>query len=237
MNTLVPGWTTLAEQPAVLVKDYAFGAGRANSLAVELPEKQWLLMSPPKGLSAAEVDAFAALGHVVALVENNGAHHLGLGSATAHFPDAVTYATPLAAGRIRKKGKSYGALEPIEKLRPKLGEAITLTEIEGTKIGDVVMHVRTERGTAFYASDFIANIEALPKNPLFRLMFKLTDSAPGLKVFGVYFRFYVADAALARAHLVRELRAHAPTILVPAHGEVCVRDDLTQLLVGMLEKR
>jgi hypothetical protein len=235
MKTIVPGWTTLAEQPLVLVREYAFGPGRATAMAALLPGNQWLLMSPPNNLGADEARAFQAHGPVVALVENNGSHHLGLGPCRAHFPEAITYAAPRAAARIRKKGKDYGQLEPIAKLTPLLGDQVTVLEAEGDKIGDVVVFVRTERGSVFYAGDFIANIQRLPRNLLFRLVFTLTDSAPGLKVFNMFFRFFVADPKAARRFLVRALKEHAPTMLVPAHGDVVERADLTPTLVHLLE--
>jgi hypothetical protein len=235
VKTYVAGWTTLTENPPVLVREYKFGAGTANAMAVALPGDQWLIMSPPNQLSIAEVEGFNAVGRVVALVENNGSHHMGLGVGRACFAQAVTYAAPRAAARIRKKGKDFGQLEPTAALQPQLGEKVSLVEVDGDKIGDVVVHVRTERGNVFYAGDFIANLKELPQNFLFRLMFKLTDSAPGLKVFKMFFKFFVADAVAARRSLIREIRANAPTILVPAHGEVIEREDLAPTLIQMLE--
>jgi hypothetical protein len=234
MTDKVPGWTTLAEDPLVLVKEYGFGSGRANELAVALPDRKWMIMSPSPTLERDEVEAFAKLGEVVALVENNGVHHLGLGPWRAQFKGAVSYAAPRAAARIRKKGKDFGELEPTEKLAPRLGPKIALIAIDGDKIGDVCVRVQTERGTLFYAGDFIANINTLPSNLLVRLFFRLTDSGPGLKVFGVFFKFFVKNGKAARACLINELEQHPPSILVPAHGDVVQKPDLAPTLIGML---
>jgi len=234
MTDKVPGWTTLAEDPLVLVKEYGFGPGRANALAIALPEGKWMIMSPSPQLGDDEVEAFTKLGGVAALVENNGVHHLGLGPWRARFKDAVSYAAPRAAARIRKKGKDFGQLEPTEQLQPRLGGKIALIPIDGDKLGDVCLRVQTDRGTLFYAGDFIANIQTLPSNLLFRLVFKLTDSGPGLKVFGAFFRFFVKNRQAARACLIDELQKHPPTILVPAHGDVVSKPDLAPTLIGML---
>ena len=234
MTFHVPGWTTLAEDPPVLVKEYAFGPGRANSLAVCLPDRKWLILSPPNNLLSEDVDGFNHTGSVVALVANNGTHHLGLGPAAALFKSAITYATPRAAERIRKKGKDFGLLAPIDQLKPLLGDKVALIAVDGDKVGDVCVRVQTEKGTLFYSSDFIANIPTLPPNPLFRLVFKLTNSGPGLKVFNVFFKFFVKDAKAARACLINELEKNPPAILVPAHGDVVTRGDLGPTLVGML---
>ena len=234
MTAHVPGWTTLADDPPVLIKEYAFGPGRANALAIGLPDRKWMLVSPPPTLGPADAEAFAKLGSVVALLENNGSHHLGLGPCRALFKDAVSYAMPRAAARIRKKGKDFGELEPIEKLQPLLGSRIALVPIDGDKIGDVCIRVQTDKGTLFYAGDFIANINTLPSNLLFKLFFKLTDSGPGLKVFNIFFKFFVANAKAARACLIKEIEQNPPSILVPAHGDVVTKPDLAPTLIGML---
>jgi len=234
MGANISGWTTLSEDPPVLVKEYAFGPGKANAMAVGLPDRNWMIVSPPANLSDADVEGFAQLGTVVALVANNGTHHLGLGPCRKRFPGAVTYATERAAARIRKKGKDFGELQPIAKLQSQLGSKVTLIPVSGDKVGDVCARVETEKGPLFYASDFIANINTLPNNFFFKMMFKLTDSGPGLKVFGIFFKFFVADRKAALDCLCNEMNAHPPRILVPAHGDVVQREDLGPTLVGML---
>jgi len=232
--TTITGWTTLAEKPLVLVQEYGFGAGKANALAVALPNRKWMIVSPPPKLTTAEAQALAEHGQVVALVENNGTHHLGLGPCRALFPDAVTYAEPKAAARIRSKNKDPGQLEPIDALKPLLGDAISIVAADGCKIGDVILRVKTERGTLFYASDFIANINRPPRNPFARLLFKLTGSGPGLRVFRIFFMVFVADRKAAIDFLIRELQADPPSVMVPAHGDVVASADLATTLLGML---
>jgi hypothetical protein len=232
---MIPGWTTLATAPAVLVREYGFGAGRANALAVALPDRRWMIVSPPPRMSPEEISAFDAHGEVIALVSNNGSHHLGLGPCRGYFPKAVTYAAPASAERIRKKGKDFGQLEAIAELAPLLGADVSLLEVDGCKIGDVLVRVRSDEGVVLYASDFIANIQQLPKNVLIRTFFKLTDSGPGLKVFRAFLMFFVKDRRAAIDFLLRELHASPPAILVPAHGDVIARPDLGTTLTGMLQ--
>jgi hypothetical protein len=234
MSTSVSGWTTIAEDPIVLVREYGFGAGRANAMAVGLPGGKLLLVSPPSDVGEAELRELSRAGDVVALVANNGGHHLGLGVAHAAFPNAISYAAPDAAQRIRKKGKGFGQLLPIEALAPLLGDKVSVLAVDGCKVGDVIVRARTEKGALLFASDFVANLPKLPPNPIFRLVFWLTDSGPGFKVFGAFFKFFVKDRGAARDFLIRELEAHAHTILVPSHGDVIVRGDLAPTLISML---
>lgn len=235
MTNTLPGWTTLAEDPLVLRREYSFGPGaKANTLAVRLPSGKLLLVSPPSGLPQSEIEALGAIGEVSALVAINGAHHLGIGPCRKVFPGAVSYATHGARERILKKGHDTGQLEPIEKLQPQLGERISVLAAEGCKIGDVLVRVQTEKGALLYAGDFIANIPELPNNLLFKLMFKLTDSGPGLKVFNIFFKFFVKDKRALRDYLIRELQAHPPAILVPGHGDIVSRAELGPTLISML---
>jgi hypothetical protein len=234
MTTKVLGWTTLAEEPLVLLREYTFGVGSANTLAVRLPNAKFLLISPPFGLPSSELQALRAHGEVLAMVAINGAHHLGLAPCGAAFPDARSYATESARERILKKGKDPGQLDPIEKLRPLLGDKVSVLAADGCKIGDVIVRVQTERGTLLYVGDFIANIAVLPKNLLFRLMFKLTDSGPGFKVFGIFFRFFASDKRALRDFLIREIEASPPAIVVPGHGGVVAQPDLAPTVVAML---
>lgn len=232
--TVVDGWKTLTEQPLVMIKEYSFGPGTSNAMVVGLPDRKLMIVSPPCGVPAAELKQLEAHGQVIALLEFNGAHHLGLPDCRAAFPQAVGYATPRAAARIRSKGKQPGQLEPIEALRPLLGDRVSVVQVDGDKIGDVLVRVRTEQGTLLYAGDFFANISVLPKSLLFRLMFKLFDSGPGFKVFRIFFKFFVANRAAMRDSLVRELQSDPPSIVVPAHGEVIAQPDLGPTMVSML---
>ena len=116
--TSVRGWTTLSESPLVLVREYGFGPGKANAMVVGLPGGKLLIVSPPTKVPQAELRELSAAGQVVALLANNGTHHLGLPETRAAFPDAVSYAAPQAAERIRKKGKDPGQLAPLDALRP-----------------------------------------------------------------------------------------------------------------------
>lgn len=235
MGTTIRGWTTIAERPLVLLREYSFGSGAANALVVQLPQNKLLIMSPPTGVPIDELRALNAVGTVVALLETNGSHHMGLGPAREAFPQAVSYAAPQAAERIRKKGKDYGELAPLETLTPLLGDKVNVLAVDGGKIGDALIRVETEKGTLLYTGDFIANIPKLPNNFLFKLVFKLTDSGPGLKVFNIFFKFFVKNPAQARDCLIRELTTHPPAIIVPAHGAVVERADLAPTLVSMLQ--
>lgn len=233
--TSIEGWTTLAEEPLVLMKEYSFGReATANALVVGLPDRKLMIVSPPTGATLASLRALDAHGTVTALLAFNGVHHLGLPACRAAFPQAVSYATPRAAARIAKKAREAGPVSDIAALQPLLGDKVHVLPVPGDKVGDVVVRIRTERGILLFAGDFIANLRRLPNNLLFRLMFRLSDSGPGLKVFGLFFRVFVKNRAAARDFLIQEVEAHPPAIMVPAHGEVVDRPELGSTLAALL---
>lgn len=234
MATTVEGWTTLAEDPPVLVHEYFWGGGLANAVAVGLPDNKLLIMSPPVGLPDDELRKLSVVGEVIAVITNNGSHSLGLAQTLRVFPGSVTYGAPAAAVRIKARVKDCGDLKPPSELRPLLGDKVEVLEVPATKIGDVTLRVHTEKGALVYLSDLVANIPVVKGNFFVKAIMRWTDSAPGLKVFRIFFTFFVSDKAAARDYLVRELEAHPPTLFVPAHGDVIERPDIGATLVSML---
>lgn len=235
MKTSIPGWTQLAAEPLVLMREYSFGPGSANAVAVRLGDGSLLVISPPTGLSARELDELASVGEVSALLANNGAHYLGLASFCRRFPNATAYATEAARERITHKSKQPLQLQPLSQLAPKLSGKIEVIAAEGCKVGDVLVRIHSERGPLLYVGDFFANIPKLPWNPLFRFMFKLTKSAPGFRVFGIFFRFFASDRAALRDFLIRELQRSSPAVMIPAHGDYVARADLGPTMISMLQ--
>ena len=232
--TTVQGWNTVAENPLVLVTEYSFGPGPANAMAVALPNDKILIMSPPCGAPPATLDALKDLGTVVALIETNGAHHMGLGECQRVFGEAKIYAPESAAARIRKKGKDFGDLEPLSALEPLLGDKVSVITMLGEKIGDVIVRVETEKGTLLYAGDPIGNFNEAPGGFPINLIFKWTNSAPGFKVNHIFFRLFVRDRKAMRDFLIREVETHPPAIIVPAHGAVLEQSNLGPTVGDML---
>ena len=146
------------------------------------------------------------------------------GARSSRRPSPTRRRAPRRASARRARTRANSSRS--RSCRPRRASKIALIEIAGNKVGDVCLRVRTEKGALFYAGDFFANIRTLPSSLLFRLVFKLTNSGPGLKVFGVFFKFFVADKGAARDALISELEANPPAILVPAHGDVVVRENL-----------
>jgi hypothetical protein len=239
MQTSQHGWRIIDGDAAVLSFSYGFGAeGQANCFTARLASGGLLVISPPGRISAAEFGDLAAYGEVEAIVANNGFHHLGIAHWRKQFPNARCFAAPGAADRIAKKSNNAGELEPLSALEPLLGEGVGVVEAPSSKCGETWAWAKIAGGYAWYASDVLANMDQLPSNFLFRMMFKLTKSAPGYKVFNLAVKFIIKDKKLALGAMLDDVRKHPPTVMVPAHGGILTGDsiaaDTEQLLVAAL---
>src|SRR5690606_40211598 len=111
---------------------------------------------------------------------------------------------------------------------------VDLVPLEGDKVGDLLMRIRTDRGVLLFVSDYIANIPQLPKSGVPRALFKLSRSAPGLKIFNLFVWAFVADRKRAKASVIRAIEEQPPSVLVPAHGDVLADPDLSGKLLALL---
>lgn len=221
MQTTPGGWTIIDAEAGVLSFSYMFAReGQANSFVARLPSGGLMIISPPRKIDDAALAELAAYGKVEAIVSNNGFHHLGIARWRELFPQARCFAAPGAAARIAKKSKDAGALEPLSALQPLLGPDVAVVEAPKSKAGETWAWAKIGGGHAWYASDILANMERLPSNFVVRLLFKLSNSAPGYKVFSLAARLILQDRKAAFSRLLDDVRKHPVKVMVPAHGGV-----------------
>lgn len=211
------GWRVISER--VWVFEYAFAKhGRANCFALRLEDGSVVVMSPALGMSEGAYADLARLGQVTALVATNGHHHLGIGPFRQRFPDARVFAPSLAKARIEKKNPAAGELSPLSELVPRLGDDVVIREAPHTRSGEVWAFVRCEVGYVWFMSDILVNIEPLPEALLPRLIFRLSGSGPGYRVFHAALALIVKDKRAVLRALLADAEAHPPAVVVPAHG-------------------
>lgn len=227
MATNTHGWTVIDPQAGVLSLTYAFASeGQANCFTARLPSGGLMIVSPPAKIAGAALDVLRAYGNVEAIVANNGFHHLGIAPWRARFPRARCFAAVGAMKRIAKRSDEAGEFEPLSALQPLLGDDVAVVEAPASKCGETWARAKIEGGWAWYASDILANMPSLPSNFLVRTLFKLSKSAPGYRVFNLAVKFIIKDKKTALAAMLEDVRAHPPTVMVPAHGEILRGDRL-----------
>src|SRR5262245_18386213 len=79
MQTTKHGWQIIDGDAGVLSFSYKFsGEGQANCFTAKLPSGGLMIISPPSKSTDEEIADLAPYGEVVAIVANNGFHHLGI---------------------------------------------------------------------------------------------------------------------------------------------------------------
>lgn len=226
-------WSVLTQDPIIVRREYSFGPGMANATAVAIGDGRLLLISPPTAVEPEVLEELREYGEVVAILEPNGVHHMGLELCHEIYPYAVAYVTEVAGRRIAKKEKNPGAFEPIENLRDLVGDKLDVLEVPGNKVGDVIVRAKTEKGMAWWFGDFIGN-GPLPNNWLIKALIKWTKSGPGFMVNRIFFKLFVADRIKARDWFLDELKTTPVDLFIPAHGEPIQRAGLAEELTQML---
>lgn len=218
MDSTPHGWKVFDGQTPVLTYLYSFGPGTANALAVG-GEQGLVVVSPPYGVASAVLDDLSAYGPVRALVASNAFHYMGIPQWKARFPDAGLFAPSQSIARVERQSKLHG-IRPLSEASSITGGRLELVDMPHYKTGEVLVRVQSARGLAWYVTDIVLNLSQLPSHPLFRLMFRLTNSGPGLKFNNVAPMFMVKDKAALRRWLAGEFRRSPPRWLIPAHGDI-----------------
>jgi hypothetical protein len=210
-------WCELSAEPWTATCEYTFGARSAAALAVEV-DGGLLVASPPCQVADGVFDALAARGPVRALVATNAFHTLGLAPWKARFPKAVVFAPQQSLPRVAKVS-GLADIKPLGEAAALTGERVTLVDLPYFKTGEVLIKIRTADGLIWYVADIILNLGRLPSHPLFAMLFKLSGSAPGLRLNRIAPLFMVRDRSALRQWLAAEVRRDKPRWLVPAHGD------------------
>ena len=234
METSAGGWTIIDDDAGVLSLTYSFSGGTANCFTAKLADGRLMIVSPPIKISGAALDEIVARGGVGALVANNGFHYLGIETWRARFPKARCFAAEGAAKRIAKKAPDTGDFEPLHALQALLPEGVAVVEAPGSpKFGETWARAAIAGGHAYYGSDILANMK-MPKAFVPRLLFKLTKSAPGYKVFNLATKIIFKNRKAGLAAMLEDIRKHPPTVVVPGHGEIVSGPELAAETEKML---
>lgn len=219
----MPQWELLDEASHSLTIEYSFRPkSTARAFATRFADDELVIFSPPTGLEPAVFRELEAHGRVTALVAPNGFHYLGLGPALEAFPEATLYAPEAAARRVKKKQPAL-EIRPLSELQARTQTPVRILDVPGYSVGEAWAIVETVAGPLWYVSDSCFNLEKLPEGLMAGLLFKWTNSGPGLCLNGVGNLFFLKDRPGYKQWFDARL-AEPPALLVPAHGGV-VRDD------------
>lgn len=237
MKQTPAGWTVLDHEAGVLSLTYEFARhATSNCFATRMGNGQMLVISPSIALSDAAADELLQYGEVGALLVNNGFHYLGQAAWQKRFPKARRFAAPEAVKRITSKTAVLGSFEPLSALAELAGPNIGVREVPNTKCGESWCWVKTPTGYVWYVSDVLINLPSLPPSFLPRMLFKLSKSAPGFRVFSLSLAFTVRDKRATLQSLLNDMKGHEPGIVVPAHGAILSGSDIAAQTLALIQR-
>lgn len=218
METTAQHWKVFDPATPILTYTYSFGPGLATALAVG-GEGGLIVVSPPCRLAAKAFEDLQPHGPVRALVASNAFHHMGIPEWKKRFPDAAVFAPAQSIARVERQTKVQG-IRPLAEAAAIAGARVDLVDMPHYKTGEVLVRIRTDRGLVWYVTDVIMNMPTLPANPIVKLLFKVSGSAPGLKYNNIAPLFMVKNKKALRRWLAEEYRKAPPRWLIASHGDI-----------------
>lgn len=224
-------WEVLEETLPVVGALY--GAQQARTIAVGLGDRGLVVVSPGVPIVEAGFVDLARFGTPRFLLAPNSLHNAGLATWSARYPDAVVVAHPRAIRRLHKQVPSV-RVEDLARLEAALPPSVRLFSPPMTKQGETWLSLALPHHRAWFVVDGILNLERLPPGPLGWVL-RLLGFRAGLFANRFFQRRFVTDRAALRAWILAALDRDRPTMLIPAHGEILVGDDVTDRLRAVVE--
>lgn len=228
-------WKKVAD--GIRVRVYQFNDNPLHTSVVSLADGGLLVLSASTDVSDGDFAELDALGKVRALVAPGAFHNMGLPAWSARYPDAGIYGPAAAAKHIAKVHPKLAPLQDLRALAAILPPDVEAFEVDGCGHPDVLLVVRRGDGTTWFTNEIITNWASWPSAFMFKLLFRLTGSGPGLNVNTMALMFIKGKKPLVKAFHEAKLASHPPTRLVPCHGEVLEDANLKQRLVEVLARR
>jgi hypothetical protein len=209
------GWQILDAKLPVLTFEYSFGPGLATSLAVGV-DGGIAVVSPPYKAAPGVYDDLSPYGDVKALIGSNSFHYMGLAAWKARFPNASLFAPAQSIARITARSKLTG-IQPLAGAAS-LAKHLELLDMPHYRTGELLVRIATGDRPLWYVTDVLLNLPSLPPQLLFKLLFKLTNTAPGLKFNNMASSFMVKDKRALKSWLLDQATTAPPARVLVAHG-------------------
>ena len=188
-----------------------------RSVALRLRDGALAIISPMRESTDHSLEQLEAIGPPEVLVAPNHFHNMGLNKYGDRFEGCRLVASQTATKRLSKKTRLE--VEPLELLRERLPPHVTLLQAAGTRNGEVLVSVKTEKGALWVVADAFFNYPTLPKGAM-GLGLRIFGLGPELRVGKTFKHIGLADKKAYAQWLSDALDADTPQILIPAHGEI-----------------
>lgn len=203
------------------------GFGKSRCTALRLVDGGVLVVSPGATLDEFTLLELNELGRPSVLLAPNGFHHLGIPSWRERYPWLAVVASARTRGELACRG--IWQVEPLEHLAGLLPPGAEVLQPPGLRTGEAWLRVATERGVAWIVGDALFNLTMPPRGVRGALL-RRAGLDVGLRMTPLFRLAAVRDKALLGSWWMLHVEADRPRLLLPAHGDVYVGDDLTDRL-------
>jgi len=213
----------------------------SNSVFIGAKDSNVTVISPGKSL----LDGFAELhphldqdaGKKLTIVMPNSYHYMGVKSWLERYSNATLKATAQAVNSLRAKGFDSVDIQVLQDGDEGPVEGSTWLVPPGHRGGDVWLVVKNEDQCLWVTCDSFLNYPRMSNQPIARLTQRLMGAAPGLKLSKVIKYVLLTDRVSFKQWCLEVVALHAPTTLLPSHGEVLEGESVAQEIRALVESR
>ena len=221
----------------IWVRRYDFNDNPLNASAIALADGGLMVISPATDATDADFAELDGIGAVKALVSPGAFHNMGLPDWSARYPEAGIYGPAAAAAHIAKVHPTLAPLQDLGALAALLPDGVSSEDCGGMGQPDAMTIVRRDDAITWFTNEVITNWEGWPSKLMFRIIFWMTGSGPGLNINTMALMLTKGKKPAVKDYLLRTLEAAPLTRLVPCHGEVIDDPDLASKLREVIERR
>jgi len=232
-------WHSVPNYPELRFGQYIVPNFVSNSVAIQVADKEFVVVSPGKLLLDSWPEAWNQPDIKLHIVMPNGYHYMGVKDWQKRFRNFSLYASRQAITQLVEKGVVAVASDiyALEDKQPPMPEGYSVLLPPGHRAGDAWIKKQEDNGTLWITCDSFLNYDRLSNQPVARFSQKLLDAAPGLKMSQVVKWFIIEDRSAFKNWVLNQLQLDKPTTLIPSHGEIAQASDLYNKLRDLVLNR
>jgi len=233
-------WHNLESHPEISFGQYIVPNFVSNSVSIKISDTEYVVISPGEPLLSTFLIDRHSKDTKIHIIMPNAFHFMGVSAWQMRFSNTTLYASKKAKALLIEKGvaKNENDILSLEDKQPPLPENYSILFPPGHRGGDVWLKKQdTHHSSVWITCDSFLNYERLSNQPVARIMQKILNAAPGLKISQVIKWFIFKDKKEFKLWVLDQLELDNPTTLIPSHGEIAKGEDLPNKLQLLVRQR
>lgn len=220
----------------ILTANYQTRLTRSRTVIVRLEgDEKFLIYSPGEPLLEQAQTIIARDADVILVAPSQG-HTLGIASWLEAYPKARLVTTEKTIETLKQQNLTeIDHIEP-EDFQQELPQHIAMFRVPDCSMEEIWVTVTADNRTYWLVCDGVMNLSAYSENFLMSLFQRLYGLRRGLWITPIFIR-NLADRGQFKIWFNDWLGQTRQPILIPCHGEIYRKQDLTERLLELMEKR